>query len=183
MKLILHLFFILLLLTGIGILVFGIMINYNPGTGIAKSFHNFFNDNPLGWVIMFGSMIIGFIGATLTVPQGSGHYSSGAYSNSTSSNNYDSDNYDSSDSDTYSSNNGRRISSNNGHYYDDDGRELGYTIDNTHYNSSGAEVGYDIGDHHYDQYGASKGYRIDDREYDEDGRWIGSWNGDTFYKN
>lgn len=184
MKRFLSCIFTLLLLGGIGILVSGVIMNvFKAGTD--SGFYHFFNDNVWGWIIMFGSIVVGAIGRKIMGPifdfdiwdsifdffdlfSGNGDdYSNSGYGDSS----YDSKASNSSDY-SYGVDSRR--------YYND-GRCIGYSVGNRYYDDNGSCVGYDVGNRHYDSDGNSTGYRVGDREYDRDGNCTGYWVGDTFY--
>ncbi len=64
MKKFLESVFSILLFIGLGILVLGVSMSLSR-VGIHTWFYMFFNDNPIGWAIMFGSIIIGAIGIAI----------------------------------------------------------------------------------------------------------------------
>ena len=60
-----HIVFILLLFGGLSILVIGLLMKFSE-IGLDTNFYKFFNDDPLGWVILFGAILAGLIGTKLT---------------------------------------------------------------------------------------------------------------------
>lgn len=192
----LRILFCIVCFAGIGIFILGMAISFSGVGGNSKIFQ-FFNDSPLGWALMFGSIIIGAIGnsilkkiiykveANIGFPSYPSNYSSSrncSYDEVEEREEEDSSTMDETDDSSYALDDGEKNEIEDRIFYDEDGRNIGYSIGDRYYDDDGKCVGYDIGDRHYDEDGNDKGYRVGDREYDEDGNSIGYWIGDTFYK-
>ena len=89
MKKVLSCIFTLLIVGGVGILAVGVLMHWSK-TGTDTGFYKFFNDNVFGWIIIFGSIIVGIVGRIFTGPifdyDHSGYIPSGSGDSSTDGN-------------------------------------------------------------------------------------------------
>lgn len=198
MRILLLILFGAMILFGVGTIIVGVFM-YITDLGTDSGFYIFFNDNPLGWVILLGCIAAGIIGFIVIFKitdgdfggyggsLGRGGTSHGDYS-SRGSYFYDetdiSDDTPADDTDVEpTATDCKNIfpESETHNFYDVNGNYGGYVRGDDYYDENGDHAGFDIGDRHYDESGDYCGYRVGDREYDADGNCLGYWIGDTFY--